>query len=221
MRHGRRGDRLPYNYARIGAGLVANVVTMRSRITRKLFLPITAMAGLAFGMHQAAAAEISGVKLPDQVTVQGKTLKLNGLGLRQATFLKFNAYAAGLYLENTMHDADGIANSDQAKSIDIVFMRDVSMKQMADAFQEGFDKNCVAGCAELKPNIPKLQGLLKDMKKGETMAYHFLADGVEVMIRGQKVGKVGDKAFSHQLIRCWIGKNPPNPELKDGLVGKK
>jgi len=194
---------------------------MRSRITRKLFLAIIALTGLALGAAQATAAEISGVKLPDQVTVQGKTLKLNGLGLRQATFLKSNAYAAGLYLENAMHDADAIANSDQAKSIEIVFMRDVSTKQMADAFQEGFDKNCVAGCAELKSNIPRLQGLLKDMKKGETMAYHFLADGVDVMIRGQKVGRVGDKAFSHQLIRVWIGKNPPNSELKDGLVGGK
>jgi hypothetical protein len=124
-------------------------------------------------------------------------------------------------LENSSHDGDGIANSDQLKSIQMVFMRDVSAKQMADAFQEGFDKNCVAGCAELKPHIGKLQGFLKDMKKGEAMAYHFLSDGVEVMIRGQKVGKVGDKAFSHQLIRCWIGKNPPNSELKDGLLGKK
>ncbi|MFN2623775.1 MAG: chalcone isomerase family protein [Chthoniobacterales bacterium] len=194
---------------------------MRSRITRKLFLPFIAVAGLAFVTDHTRAAEISGVKLPDQVTVQGKTLKLNGAGLRQATFLKINAYAAGLYLENAMHDGDAIANSDQAKSIEMVFMRDVSAKQMADAFQEGFDKNCVAGCAELKPNIGKLQGLLKDMKKGETMAYHFLADGVDVMIRGQKVGKVGDKAFSHQLIRVWIGKNPPNSELKDGLVGGK
>ena len=167
------------------------------------------------------AAEISGMKLPDQVTVGGKSLKLNGAGLRQATILKINAYAAGLYLENPGHDGDAIANSDQLKGIEMVFMRDVTAKQMADAFGDGFDKNCVAGCAELKPHIGKLQGLLKDMKKGETMGYHFLTDGVEVLIRGQKVGKVGDKAFSHQLIRCWIGKNPPNPELKNGLLGGK
>lgn len=192
---------------------------MRLRITRKL--SVIAAAALAFGAHHAGAAEISGVKLPDQVTVQGKTLKLNGAGLRQATILKINAYAAGLYLENAMHDGDAIANSDQAKSIEMVFMRDVSAKQMSDAFQEGFDKNCVAGCAELKPHIGKLQGLLKDMKKGEAMSFHFLSDGVEVSIRGQKVGKIGDKAFSHQLIRCWIGKNPPNSELKEGLLGGK
>jgi len=167
------------------------------------------------------AAEIGGVKLPDQVTVEGKALKLNGTGLRQATILKINAYAAGLYLEKTGGDGDSIANSDQAKSIQMVFMRDVSAKQMSDAFQEGFDKNCVGGCAELKPHLSKVQGWMKDMKKGETMAFNFLSDGVEVMIKGQKAGKASDKAFSHQLIRCWIGKNPPNPELKSGLLGAK
>ena len=193
---------------------------MTQRIVRNVLVLVWTVA-LTIAADTALSAEISGVKLPDQVTVQGKTLKLNGTGLRQATILKINAYAAGLYLENGLHDGDAIANSDQLKSIEMVFMRDVSAKQMADAFQEGFDKNCVAGCAELKPHVGKLQGLLKDMKKGETMAYHFLGDGVEVTIRGQKVGKIGDKAFSHQLIRVWIGKNPPNAELKDGLLGGK
>jgi len=169
----------------------------------------------------APAAEISGVKLPDQVTLQGKMLKLNGTGLRQATILKINVYAAGLYLENVSKDGEAIANSDQAKSIQMVFLRDVSAKQMADAFQEGFEKNCVAGCAELKPDIGKLQGLVKDMKKGDTMTFHFTSSGVELMIRGQKAGSVGDKAFSHQFIRCWIGKNPPNAELKEGFLGGK
>jgi hypothetical protein len=62
---------------------------------------------------------------------------------------------------------------------------------------------------------------MKDLKKGDTMAIHFTSSGVDVMIRGQKVGSVGDKAFGHQLIRCWIGKNPPNAGLKEGLLGSK
>lgn len=169
----------------------------------------------------ATAAEISGVKLPDQVTVAGKSLKLNGTGLRQATILRLNVYAAGLYLESPSKDAEAIANSDQAKSIEMIFMRDVTAKQMVDAFHEGFDNNCVAGCAELKQYIGKLQGLMKDLKKGDSMAFHFTSSGVEVLIRGQKMGAVGDKAFSHQLLRVWIGKNPPNAGLKEGFLGAK
>jgi hypothetical protein len=187
----------------------------------KIKFVLSGLCALALIGSNASAAEISGVKLPDQVTVAGKSLKLNGAGLRQATILKVNVYAAGLYLEKPSGDGEAIANSDQAKGIEMVFMRDVTGKQMAEAFQEGFDKNCVAGCAELKQYISKLQGLVKDMKKGESMAFHFQSDNVEVMIRGQKVGSVGDKAFSHQLIRCWIGKNPPNSGLKEGLLGGK
>jgi hypothetical protein len=192
-------------------------------MTPKLALKfvLSGVCALALTVGNASAVEISGVKLPDQVTVAGKSLKLNGAGLRQATLLKVNVYAAGLYLEKPSGDGEAIANSDQAKSIEMVFMRDVSAKQMAEAFGEGFDKNCVAGCAELKQSMSKLQGLTKDMKKGDSMAVRFLADGVEVMINGQKAGSVGDKAFSHQLIRCWIGKNPPNAGLKEGLLGGK
>ena len=195
---------------------------MTKRIALKLVaLIVSALAFLLLSGSNASAAEINGVKLPDQVTLEGKTLKLNGTGLRQATILKVNVYAAGLYLQNSAGDGEVIANSDHPKSIEMVFMRDVSAKQMADAFQAGFEKNCVADCAKLKPDLSKLQGLMKDMKKGDIMAYHFLTDGVEVVIRGQKAGTVGDKAFSHQLIRCWIGKNPPNAGLKEGLLGTK
>ena len=191
-------------------------------MTIKRALLLTGLcAAFSFTDGKVAAAEISGVKLPDQVTVAGKNLKLNGAGLRQATILKVNVYAAGLYLENAGKDGEAIANSDQTKSIQMIFMRDVTGKQMAEAFQEGFDKNCVAGCAELKPHISKLQGLMKDLKKGDTMALHFTSSGVDVVIRGQKVGSIGDKTFSQQLIRVWIGKNPPNAGLKDGLLGSK
>jgi hypothetical protein len=195
---------------------------MIQKIIFKFVLPsVCALALLVLIGNNASAAEISGVKLPDQVTVAGKSLKLNGAGLRQATILKVNVYAAGLYVEKPSGDGEAIANSDQTKSIEMVFMRDVTAKQMSEAFGEGFEKNCIAGCTELKPDITKLQGLVKEMKKGDSMSFHFLADGVAVIIRGQKVGLVGDKAFSHQLIRCWIGKNPPNAGLKEGLLGGK
>jgi Chalcone isomerase-like len=187
----------------------------------KIKFVLSGICALALTVSRTSAAEISGVKLPDQVTVAGKSLKLNGTGLRQATILKVNVYAAGLYLEKPSGDGEAIANSDQTKSIEMAMIRDVSARQMAEAFSEGFDKNCVAGCTELKPHIAKLQGLLKDLKKGDTLTIHFLPDGVEVMMRGQKAGSVGDKAFSHQLIRCWIGKNPPNSGLKEGLLGGK
>ena len=59
----------------------------------------------------ACAAELAGVVMPEQVTVDGKTLVLNGLGLREATFLRVDVYVAGLYLEEKSQDADKTQDS--------------------------------------------------------------------------------------------------------------
>src|SRR5438270_11506752 len=105
---------------------------MTKRIALKLVMQIiSTLALLYLSGSNSAAAEISGVKLPDQVTLEGKTLKLNGTGLRQATILKVYVYAAGLYLKSQSGDGESIANSDEFEIIVMVFMREVSAKQMA------------------------------------------------------------------------------------------
>ena len=177
-----------------------------------------AMISIALG-RETGAAEIAGVKLPDHVVMDGKTLKLNGAGLRQAGVLKLNVYAAGLYLENRSKDAQAIADSDQLKAFELVFMRDVSANQVAGALQEAWDKNCEKDCSKLTGEVGRLKGFLKAMKKGETMAYHFFPDRVEVVVGGNK-NTIEGKTFSRQFIRCWIGKDPPNAGLKEGLLGK-
>ena len=51
------------------------------------------------------------VSFPDQVQVDGTTLSLNGLGLRQATMLKVNVYIAALYVPKTSTDAGAILSA--------------------------------------------------------------------------------------------------------------
>ena len=47
-----------------------------------------------------SAMELKGVRMPDQITVAGQPLVLNGMGLRGATISRINVYVAGLYLTN-------------------------------------------------------------------------------------------------------------------------
>ena len=44
------------------------------------------------------------MQLPDTLQVDGKTLHLNGLGLRTYSFLRIHIYVAGLYLEHLSTD---------------------------------------------------------------------------------------------------------------------
>ena len=57
------------------------------------------------------AKEVAGVNVPESTTVEGKTLKLNGAGLRKKVV--FKVYVAGLYLETPSKDAAAVISSDQ------------------------------------------------------------------------------------------------------------
>ena len=61
------------------------------------------LAILSAGAAQAKSCE--SVSFPDQIKADGATLKLNGLGLRQATILNINVYVGALYLTQTSRDA--------------------------------------------------------------------------------------------------------------------
>jgi hypothetical protein len=84
----------------------------------------------------APAGELEGVKLPDQVTVSGRNLVLNGLGVREATVLMVNVYVAGLYLEAKSSDPAAILDPGQPKQIVMKFVRSVGKEKLTEAFTE-------------------------------------------------------------------------------------
>jgi len=85
------------------------------------------------------AGEAAGVKIPDTVTVEGKTLKLNGAGLRKKVV--FKVYVAGLYLETASKDSAAVISSDQFKSMRLWILRSLKGSQITEAIVEGFEKN--------------------------------------------------------------------------------
>src|SRR5262245_25690640 len=70
---------------------------------------------------------------PGALTVDDKTLCLNGLGLREATVFNVNVYVAGLYLEQRDKNGERIASSDQRKLMRLRFVRDVGRSEIAEA----------------------------------------------------------------------------------------
>ena len=70
----------------------------------------------ACGVGVAHGKECQGVNFPEQMQVDGSTLTLNGLGLRQATFLKVNVYVAALYVANVSSDAQALLASNTPRS---------------------------------------------------------------------------------------------------------
>ncbi|HKB08536.1 MAG TPA: chalcone isomerase family protein [Candidatus Polarisedimenticolia bacterium] len=168
------------------------------------------------------AGELAGVTYPDTIRVDSSTLVLNGLGLREATLLKVDVYVAALYLESRSADADAIVRSDRPRRLAMKFVRAVGRKDLVKAWNEGFEKSGPDAPAALKDRIATFNSFMIDMPNGGTMSFTALpGKGVTVEVQGDVKGTVPGADFAQALFGIWLGPAPPNPGLKEGLLGKR
>jgi hypothetical protein len=166
------------------------------------------------------AASLAGASLADTAMVGGKSLVLNGLGVRTEFMVK--VYVAGLYLEQKSTDADAIIKTDAPKRIVMHFLHDASKKQLTDAFSESFNDNSPQAGATTKTGIDKFLGALQPLKVGDEMVFTYLpATGTTATINGADKVTIPGQAFSQVLLSVWFGPKPPTTSLKKGMLGEK
>lgn len=168
----------------------------------------------------ALGAECREVQFPDQATAGGTALVLNGMGLRKATFLKVKVYVAGLYLSEATGDAGRILGSNQPWRLVLRFLRDVDAPDIRDAFTEGFEKATGVIPDELRPRIDALNAMMTDFKEGDSLVFaNDPQKGVTVEVNNAAVGTIEGADFSVAFLSIWLGPEPPNEDLKSGLLG--
>lgn len=172
------------------------------------------------GVGAVQGKECKGVSFPDQAQVEGGALKLNGLGLRQATFLKVNVYVAALYVAQISGDGNAILKANAPKELILHFVRDVGGADLSRGWDEGFENNAKSELPALKARIDSFKGMMTDMKTGQRMRFvHKPGAGVVVDVSGAAKGTIAGDDFARALFSIWLGAHPPNAELKAGLLG--
>jgi len=170
----------------------------------------------------APAAECIGVQVPDSVKAGDTELVLNGLGIRKATFLNVKVYVAGLYLPQKSGDAGQILGADQPWQLSLHFVRDVDASDIRDAFEEGFKKAAGGKLDSLSKRIDVLNAQMVDFKEGQHLSYAYEpAKGTVVDANGKSGGAIEGADFAAALLKISIGPEPPNEDLKSGLLGGK
>ena len=155
----------------------------------KLLL-IGAVAMLSAGT--AHGKECKGVNFPEQIQAEGNSLALNGLGLRQATAFKVNVYVAALYASKTSTEPNALLEAAVPK----------------------------AQSAALKDRIAMLGEWMTDMKSGQRLTFTYKPGaGVQVDVNGAVKGTLKGDDFAKAFFSIWLGAEPPNPEIKTGLLG--
>jgi chalcone isomerase-like protein len=181
---------------------------------------LTALALTLFlvGGSTALAREVAGVTLPDTITVEGKTLKLNGAGLRKKAI--FKVYVGGLYVENASKDAATLTASDQVKRMQLSVLRSLSSHQVNEAIEEGFEKNSKSQMGALKPRLAKLATMIPNVEKGDEILLTYVpGKGTVVSAKGAEKGVIEGKDFADALFAVWLGPNPVQEDLKKALLG--
>jgi len=99
-------------------------------------------------------------------------------------------------------------------------VRDVDRDDLEKAWDEGFEHNAKSQLGVLEERIAALKALMTDMKAGQRMHFvHQPGAGTRVAIDGTRKGVIEGDDFARALFAIWLGRHPPNADLKAGLLG--
>lgn len=180
-------------------------------------LGLAAALGFALVASSAQARVVAGKELPDQTTVGGKTLQLNGTAVQK--LFVFKIYAVGLYLEQPTNDPGQALESDQTKRIRVHVLKNAPKNTVVKALRDGMEKSG-ADMAALEPRIQQLERSLEDVRAGHTLDVTYIPGvGTELTGGGKKMIIEG-KDFADALFANWLGDDPGIRKVREGLVGQ-
>jgi hypothetical protein len=164
------------------------------------------------------AGEIDGVQLPATLQMDGKTLQLNGYGLRTYSILGIHIYVAGLYLEHLSTNPDEILRSSETKLVTVRFRHDVSAEKSRNAWREGLVNNCVSPCRLDPKDVEAFLSRITDMNAGDSYDLLFTQRGATVTVGGRTVGTISKPQFAQAMLATFLGPKPGSPSLKHDLL---
>jgi hypothetical protein len=166
----------------------------------------------------AQAEELDGVQLPDTLQVDGKTLHLNGFGLRTYSMLRIHIYVVGLYLEHLSTDAHEIIASPETKLLNIRFEHNVSADKARKAWREGLENNCRAPCRLDPKEVARFLDAVPAMHVDDNYSLLFTQDGVIVRVSGRQIGMISQPRFAEAMLATFLGPAPASLRLKQDLL---
>ncbi len=189
---------------------------------------VTRMAALMMVSTLSSAAfarELSGVKMDDTITVGGTALKLNGMGMRskKVAFVSVDVYVGGLYLTALTRSADEVLASDAPKALVMQFVREVGRGKLVDAWREGFANNAPKELlAANKAQVDRFLAFVGDVPDGKRVVFTYEpGKGSTITWADTKSLTLEGKGFADIFLSSYVGRDPPTPAFKNGLLSGK
>ncbi len=181
------------------------------------------MGGLLAFSLGAAAVEVGGVTLDEQVKVGNSELKLNGAGIRTKAF--FKVYVAALYLGDKKGSTAEVLSATGPKRVTLTMLREVSSDQLSQALLDGINNN---SSSEEKLQlfnqmlaIGQIFGAYRSIKPKDVVTLDWVpGSGTQIFMNGKKLGEtLPEASFYNALLKIWLGDKPADKSLKRQMLG--
>lgn len=188
-----------------------------------------AVLAVLFMAPVAGAVVVSGVTLPDTITVAGEQLVLNGAGMREKKFLvvAVDVYVAGLYLKNKTADAQAIIDADETMMLKIkIVSSHLTSEKFNKVTLEGFDESTGGNTAPIQKEIDLfMQAFSDELRKGDVFDIQYVkGQGVLVYKNGKTEPQVLVPGLNVKkaLFGIWLGNRTESylQVLASALLGK-
>ncbi len=169
-----------------------------------------------------SARVVEDVEMPETLTVEDKTVALNGAGLRKVMFMK--PYVAGLYLRAPETDASKIMMADELQVLRLELLSGQSRMMFLRAFRNGMRAggNSVGlSWDALEPQYEKFTELLSDdFNGGDVFEFTYIpGEGVRIIKNDELRGTLEGIDFKRAFFGIWLNEeSPADDDLKAAMI---
>lgn len=190
-------------------------------LARSTVAVASAVAVLAAAPPSEAMTK-AGVTMADTMQVAGRTLQLNGIGLRTFTVFHIRGYVGALYLVTRTTDAETALSEPGPKALIMQFARSASKQEVHDLYTQSSTQYCTHHtCSDAdRSAFAQLLGTVQAVHPGDRTGFIVSDAGVEVLFNDARQAMIADPGFGRLVLDSDLGATPPSQQLRDGLLGK-
>jgi hypothetical protein len=181
-------------------------------------IAIMALLSTVIFYSLCGAKVIENRNLPDSYTIGGKSLLLNGAGIRKKLFIKI--YIGALYLPSKVKSAEVALASGYPGVIKMHFLYSkLEPQKIVETFAEGLKSNSPELSADKTQKFLSL--FTYPLSKDDVMDLVITdKNNVEVIYNGKKAGSAVSDGLGTAVMKIFLGNNPADKDMKAKMLGE-
>lgn len=185
---------------------------------KRLIVFVFAMLSMQLATAQV---EVEGVMVPENVSMEGQDMVLNGVGVRSKYFM--DLYVGSLFVPAKESNAQKIIDADKGMLIQLDIISGlITSKKMTESINEGFEKSLKMITEDVSKEVTAFKSVFnEEIEKKDNFQFLYVPEtGVKVFKNGKLLKVIEGHPFKRALFAIWLGDEPADKKLKKKMIGE-